>query len=48
MGYVEAYSAGLSSYAKAKEIADILKEWIQKGKFELTTPVCPLQGPTNL
>lgn len=37
-------SAGMSSYAKAREIANILKEWIQKGKFELSTPVRPLQG----
>jgi uncharacterized protein (DUF39 family) len=39
-------TAGLSSYAKAKEIANILKEWIQKGDFELTAPVRLLQGPT--
>ena len=38
-------TAGLSSYAKAKEIANILKEWIQKGEFELTEPVRLLQGP---
>jgi uncharacterized protein (DUF39 family) len=28
----------LSSYSKAKKIADILKEWIQKGKFLLGEP----------
>jgi uncharacterized protein (DUF39 family) len=37
-------SAGMSSYAKAKEIANILKEWIQKGEFELSMPVRPLKG----
>ena len=35
----EVKTAGLSSYAKAKEIADILKDWIQKGEFELSEPV---------
>jgi len=29
----------LSSLKKAREIADILKKWIQKGKFYLTKPV---------
>jgi uncharacterized protein (DUF39 family)/Pyruvate/2-oxoacid:ferredoxin oxidoreductase delta subunit len=28
----------LSSYAKAKEIADALKSWIKKGEFKLSTP----------
>jgi uncharacterized protein (DUF39 family) len=37
-------SAGMSSYAKATEIANILKEWIQKGEFELSVPVRPLKG----
>lgn len=32
-------AAGLSSYAKAREIAQILKEWIKRGKFLLTEPV---------
>jgi uncharacterized protein (DUF39 family) len=32
-------TAGLSSYARAKEIAEILKEWIEAGKFLLTEPV---------
>jgi len=40
-------TAGLSSYAGAKEIATILKEWIQKGEFELTEPVSPLPGPES-
>ncbi len=35
-------TASLSSYAKAREIAEILKNWIVKGKFLLTEPVAPL------
>jgi uncharacterized protein (DUF39 family) len=35
-------TAGLSSYARAKEIAGILKESIQKGEFLLTEPVAPV------
>ncbi|MEW5867326.1 MAG: homocysteine biosynthesis protein [Bacillota bacterium] len=34
----------LSSYAKAREIANILKQWISQGKFTLTEPVQPLPG----
>ena len=37
-------TASLSSYSKAKEIAEILKEWIKAGKFLLTRPVAPLPG----
>ena len=37
-------TASLSSYPRAKEIAETLKESIQKGEFELTTPVAPLPG----
>jgi len=32
-------TAGLSSYARAREIAHTLKEWIQVGKFFVTAPV---------
>ena len=32
-------TSGLSSYRKAREIAQILKEWIETGKFFLTQPV---------
>jgi len=32
-------TASLSSYSKAKEIAGILKNWIEKGEFLLTEPV---------
>ena len=28
----------LSSYVRAKEIAEILKTWIEKGKFQLGNP----------
>ncbi len=35
----EVPTAPLSSYFKAKEIAEILKSWIKEGNFELTKPV---------
>ena len=35
-------AAGLSSYAKAKEIAEQLKSWIDAGDFQLSEPVEPL------
>jgi uncharacterized protein (DUF39 family) len=38
-------TASLSSYAKALEIAETLKSWIQKGEFTLTELVAPLPGP---
>jgi uncharacterized protein (DUF39 family) len=37
-------TASLSSYSKAIEIAQTLKEWIQKGDFTLTEPSVPLPG----
>jgi len=40
-------TSGLSSYAKAKEIASILKERIQKGEFALTKAVAPIPGPES-
>jgi uncharacterized protein (DUF39 family) len=40
----EVPTASLSSYAKAIEIAETLKEWIKKGEFLLTEPVAPLPG----
>ena len=40
-------TAGLSSYARAKEIATLLKEWIEKGDFLLTEPVAPIPGPES-
>lgn len=38
----------LSSYAKAREIADILKQWISQGEFTLTEPVQPLPGALDV
>ena len=35
----EVPTAGLSSYLKAREVAQILKEWIEAGKFLLTKSV---------
>jgi uncharacterized protein (DUF39 family) len=35
-------TAGISSYLKGREIAQILKEWIEAEKFLLTSPVEPL------
>jgi len=37
-------TASLSSYPRAVEIANTLKEWITKGEFLLTEPVAPLPG----
>lgn len=37
-------TGALSSYAKAREIAQLLKEWITNGKFLLTEPVAALPG----
>ncbi len=43
----EVPTAPLSSYTKALEIANILKEWIKSGKFLLTDPVVPIPGPES-
>ncbi len=40
-------TGGLSSYARAKEVATMLKEWIKKGEFFLTEPVAPIPGPDS-
>jgi len=40
----EVPTASLSSYSRAVEIANTLKEWILKGKFLLTEAVAPLPG----
>jgi uncharacterized protein (DUF39 family) len=34
----EVITASLSSYSRAREIADILKEWISSGRFKLSQP----------
>jgi len=38
----EVPTGSLSSYAKAREIAEILKDWIKSGHFLLSEPVQPL------
>jgi uncharacterized protein (DUF39 family) len=40
----EVPTASLSSYPGARQIAGILKEWIQKGDFLLTEAATPLPG----
>ena len=40
----EVPTASLSSYTKAVEIAQSLKEWIQRGEFLLSEPVASLPG----
>ncbi len=37
-------TGGLSSYSKAREVAELLKQWLIKGKFLLTEAVAPLPG----
>lgn len=37
----------MSSYVRAKEIAEVLKAWVQKGEFLLTEPVERLPGPES-
>lgn len=41
----EVPTSSLSSYAKAREIAEILKGWIRSGRFLITKPVQTLPGP---
>jgi L-aspartate semialdehyde sulfurtransferase len=40
----EVPTGALSSYSRAKEIAEELKAWIQKGEFVLSEPVAALPG----
>jgi len=42
IGDMEVPSSPLSSYKMAREIAEVLKEWILEGRFYLTEPVEPL------
>jgi len=44
IGGKEVPTGGISSYRKAREIADILKNWIKKGEFFLTQPVAKFPG----
>ncbi len=43
----EVSTAPLSSYSKAVEVAEILKDWIKKGQFLLTEPVASIPGPES-
>ncbi|MCL6558243.1 MAG: homocysteine biosynthesis protein [Firmicutes bacterium] len=43
----EVPTAPLSSYPRAREIAGILKKWIQKGEFFLSEPVQLLPSPAD-
>ena len=43
----EVPTASLSSYFKAKEIAETLKSWIKEKKFFLTQPVASIPGPES-
>jgi uncharacterized protein (DUF39 family) len=40
-------TAALSSYPRALEIANTLKDWIVKGDFLLSEPVAALPGPDS-
>ena len=40
-------TGNLSSYSKAVEIANTLKEWIEKGDFLLAEPVAHLPSPES-
>jgi L-aspartate semialdehyde sulfurtransferase len=44
VGGKEIPTASLSSYPGAVEIANTLKQWIQKGEFLLSDPVAALPG----
>lgn len=41
-------TAPVASIAKARKIAQILKEWIERGEFQLTEPVRPMPTGTSL
>jgi uncharacterized protein (DUF39 family) len=40
-------ASGLSSYTRAREVAQILKEWIAAGSFLLAETLAPLPGPDS-
>lgn len=40
-------TASLSSYSQAKEIAEILRDWIKGGEFSLSRPVASIPGPDS-
>jgi uncharacterized protein (DUF39 family) len=37
----------LSSYVRAKEIAETIKDWVESGRFQLTEPIQALPGPDD-
>jgi len=43
----EVPTGALSSYSKAVEIAETLKDWIEKGRFLVSEPVAPIPGPES-
>lgn len=43
----EIRTSGLSSYKKAREISQILKNWIKEEKFLLSEPLAPLPSPQS-
>ena len=43
----EVVTAGISSYTRAREIAQELKAWIKKGEFLLSEPVAFFPGPDS-
>jgi uncharacterized protein (DUF39 family) len=43
----EVFTAPLSSYPRARKIAEILKQWIQEGKFLIAEPVQLLPSPED-
>lgn len=47
IGKKEVPTGSLSSYSKAVEIANILKNWIKSKKFTLTEPVQNIPGPES-
>ncbi len=47
IAHKEIPTSGLSSYARAREIAQLLKEWIIQGRFLLSEPVQPIPGPES-
>jgi uncharacterized protein (DUF39 family) len=44
LGNKDVPTACLSSYPRALEVANNLKDWISCGKFQLSCPVAPLPG----
>lgn len=47
IGGKKVFTGSLSSYKKAKEIAETLKQWIYAGKFSLTEPIFSFPSPES-